>query len=510
MPTRTIKKGSLNISIMNNKIQRMIDRNNGKHNSVVREKSDPCNIQHRLKIDKDQTITERERYIPILTQCDVLVVGGGPSGISAAIGAARTGVDTVIVEKYGCLGGVITTVGMETLGWYRYEGTLDCQGIGTEMEAIAAKMGSKKWPYNNSECLDADVFKIIADQLIEDNKIRPILHCYAVECIIEDNTLRGIITESKSGRQAILAKRVIDCTGDGDICYLAGAPYVTLAKKDRMGVTTVFGCAGIDKNKFMDYVNNNKRTYADWGDDWSISNDNHVKHLPSPCLDQEFKTAMDLGIIPKSSSNITGTWSSLSDAGEATNLNLVHMNGVDCTNVMDLTHAEIQGRKQTLDAITALKALVPGFEQAKLRNFGMTIGTRDSRKIVGEYNLTGHDVTHEARFDDVIGIFPEFLDGYNVLMIPTTGRYFHVPLRCLIPLKIDNLLAAGRCSAGDNISHAAMRNMMACTVTGQGAGVAAAVSVLNNEVVRDVNIHDVQRELLKQNVNLYPTTHSKL
>ena len=134
---------------------------------------------------------------------------------------------------------------------------------------------------------------------------------------------------------------------------------------------------------------------------------------------------------------------------------------------MDLTKAEIEGRKQALYAIKALKETTPGFENAKLRNYSMTLGTRDSRKIVGEYNLTEKDVTEQATFYDSIGIFPEFIDGYNTLMIPTTGRHFEIPLRCLIPTKIDNLLAAGRCVAGDKISHAAMRNMMACTVTGQ-------------------------------------------
>ena len=107
----------------------------------------------------------------------------------------------------------------------------------------------------------------------------------------------------------------------------------------------------------------------------------------------------------------------------------------------------------------------------------MTIGTRDSRKIIGQYNLTSEDVRNEARFDDAIGIFPEFIDGYNILILPTTGRYFQVPYGCTVPPKVKNLLVGGRCVAGDKTSHCAMRNMMACTVTGQGAGVAAAVSI---------------------------------
>ena len=117
----------------------------------------------------------------------------------------------------------------------------------------------------------------------------------------------------------------------------------------------------------------------------------------------------------------------------------------------------------------------------------------------------------EGRFDDSIGIFPEFIDGYNVLVLPTSGKYFQVPLRCLIPIKIDNLLVAGRAVGGDNISHAAMRNMVACCVTGQGAGVAAAISLKTNKIIRETNVKDIQNELLKQNVSVFhPNIASKL
>eukprot|EP00913_Durusdinium_trenchii_P019028 g17883.t1 len=133
----------------------------------------------------------------------------------------------------------------------------------------------------------------------------------------------------------------------------------------------------------------------------------------------------------------------------------------------------------------------------------MTVGTRDSRKIIGKYNLTGEDVCNQARFEDAVGIFPEFIDGYNILILPTTGRYFQVPYGCMLPSSgADNLLVAGRAVAGDRVSHAAMRNMMACTVTGQGAGVAAAVSLRHCTRVKDVDISDVQQELHRQGVRL--------
>jgi len=121
---------------------------------------------------------------------------------------------------------------------------------------------------------------------------------------------------------------------------------------------------------------------------------------------------------------LTGSWSALSEAGEATNLNLVHLRNLDILNVNDLTQAEIKGRAGVKKALTALKGVVPGFEGAKLRNIGMTIGTRDSRKIVGRYNLTKEDVKDQLRCDEAIGVFPEFIDGYNILILPTSGRYF--------------------------------------------------------------------------------------
>lgn len=457
---------------------------------------------HRMPVTEGYP--ESARLLPILATCEVLVVGGGPSGISAAIGAARAGVRTLIIERFGCLGGVITTVGMETIGWYRYDGTVDSEGIGIEMENITKKMGgSLKWPYNDSHCLDADFFKVVADKLMEDNGIQTILHCYATDTIVVDGTIKGVITESKSGRTVILAKRVIDCTGDADIAHYAGARYIVNHDKDRMAITTIFSCAGVDRERFLQYTELVKRTYADWNHDWTQQTTGKEEHLPTPYLAEEFKTAVEQGTISDELGGISGSWSTLTEAGEATNLNLVHLKGFDSTNVLDLTAAEIQGRKKAMNAMLALKQHVPGFEGSKLRNFGMTVGVRDSRKIVGEYNLTKDDVLNQARFEDSIGIFPEFVDGYNILILPTTGRYFQVPYRCMLPLGIENLLVAGRCVAGDNISHAAMRNMMACTVTGQGAGVAAAMSIRSGGyTVRKVDRKLVQAELKRQGVRI--------
>jgi hypothetical protein len=153
-------------------------------------------------------------------------------------------------------------------------------------------------------------------------------------------------------------------------------------------------------------------------------------------------------------------------------------------------------------AVNALKKYTPGFKKARLRTIGSSVGTRESRKIIGEYNITKHDIKNEARFKDSIGICPEFIDGFGIAILPTTGRYFHVPYGIILPKKVENLLVAGRCVAGDKLSHAATRQMVCCMVTGQGAGVAAAVSIKDNVTCRQVDISNVQRSLKKQGVRI--------
>src|SRR5829696_8087534 len=172
-------------------------------------------------------ITEPARRIEVVHKTDVLVVGSGPGGLSAAIAAARAGAEVALVERFGCFGGNITAVGVEGFAWYRHEQTVDAGGIGREFEDRAKAMGAAV-PESQSLSyeLDSEGFKLVADQLVEEAGIRPMLHRLFVAPILEGDRIAGIVTESKAGREAILAKRVIDATGDADVAHRAGAPTV--------------------------------------------------------------------------------------------------------------------------------------------------------------------------------------------------------------------------------------------------------------------------------------------
>jgi ribulose 1,5-bisphosphate synthetase/thiazole synthase len=458
-----------------------------------------------------------------LASTDVLVVGGGPAGLAAAIGAAREGVDTLLVERYGCYGGNITQSMVGTLSWYRYAETIDAGGIIREFEDRAKDLGGTINNFDESiisteigkllekqgvlingiptyDILDTEIFKVLADNMIQEVGVTPLLHCQAVDSIMNGNTIKGIITESKSGRQAIMAKRVIDATGDADIAFHAGVPYREAPINERMGVTVNFGMSGIEINRFLAHLLGKMQKNTNFIPFLKQSGELFFMDDFSCFLEPLNKVEVDDSLLENLS--LKKFWSQYLDQGIINSFNGIHIAGIESTNVFDLTRAEIEGRMRLIEIIKALRRRTPGFEKARLKNVGFSLGTRESRKIIGEYNLTKHDVKKQARFEDSIGICPEFLDGYGIAIIPTTGRYFQIPYGIILPKKVENLLVAGRCVAGDRMSHAATRQMVCCIATGQGAGVAATVSIKQNTTCRAIDILEVQESLKNQGVRI--------
>jgi hypothetical protein len=445
-----------------------------------------------------------------LAETDVLVVGGGPAGLAAAIASAREGVETLLVERYGYFGGNITQSLVGTLSWYRYAKTIDAGGLIREFEDRARKLDGTINTFDKKivsteigkflekrgvlidgvptyDILDTEIFKIIADNMIQESGATPLLHCQAVDSIMDGTTIIGIITESKSGRHAIMAKRVIDATGDADIAFHAGAPFREAPKTERMGVTVNFGCSGVNVNRFLTFLHGKMQ-----------KNSNFIPYLRQSgelfFLDDftcflEPLNKVDVGENVLKDILLRKIWPIYVEQGIIHSFNGIHIPGIDSTDIIDLTKAEMEGRSRLMKVLKAMRKRTPGFENARLKNIGASLGTRESRKIIGEHNITEFEVKNQAHFEDSIGICPEFLD-------------FQIPYGILIPKKIENLLVAGRCVAGDKMSHAATRQMVCCIATGQGTGVAAAVSVKENTTCREVNIEIVQNALENQNVRI--------
>ena len=409
-----------------------------------------------------------------------------------------------MVERFGCYGGNITVVGVEGLAWYRHEQTVEANGIGREFEERAKAMGAAV-PESQSLSyeLDSEGFKLVADALVEESGVHGMLHRTFVAPVMEEDRIAGIIVESKAGREAILAKVVIDATGDADVAIRCGAPANKTPAEHMQAASVMFHLAGVNKAEFMAEVKADPQTYRDWSTgEWTVETDGKEDDMFSPFLKKPFAKAIEEGIIPKHLNTIAGTWGAMHDTGELTYMNLVHLAGIDGTDPDSMTRGEIEGRRQAILAIEALRRFMPGCKGVRLRNFGMTIGIRDTRKIDAVYNMTETDVRQQGRFEDTIGIYPEFIDGYGILIIPTTGRYMHVPYRAMLPKGVKGLLVAGRAIGGDMVAHAATRNMACCAVAGQGAGVAAAQAVKSNRDLDEVDMDAVQSELIRQGVRI--------
>lgn len=454
-----------------------------------------------MSIDRKK-ITEAAREVDVIHNTDVLVIGSGPGGLAAALAAARSGVSVALVERFGCFGGNLTAVGVEGFAWYRHEQTVEANGIGREFEERAKAMGAAV-PESQSLSyeIDSEGFKLVADTLVEEAGVHPMLHRLFVAPVMDGDTLAGIIVESKAGREAILARRIIDATGDADVAFRAGAPTHKTPVEHMQAASVIFHMAGVDKPAFMAGVRADPQTYKDWSTgEWVVETSGKEDGMYSPFLGKPFAQAIRDGVIPAHLNTIGGTWGAVHDTGELTYMNLIHLAGCDGTDPNSLTQFEIEGRRQAMLAIGALRRYTPGCAGARLRNFGMTIGIRDTRKIDAAYNLSEADVRNEARFEDSVGIYPEFIDGYGVLILPTTGRYMHIPYRAMLPKFVKNLLVTGRAIGGDRIAHAATRNMACCAVAGQGAGIAAALSIKAGKDLDRIDISTVQAELARQGV----------
>lgn len=427
-------------------------------------------------------IKEDDRVIPVAGEYDVLVAGGGPAGFAAAVAAGRLGVKVLLIERYGFLGGMVTAGLVNPFQVSSVNGAWIIKGIFREVVERLRKISNLREEELFSVqtvAFDPEALKLALFEMGKEANCKLLLHSFANGAILKGKSLRGITVTGKSGEQRLVARVTVDATGDADLAYLAGVPCEKGRPEDGLmqPMTLNFTLAGVDTAR-MPSREEMDRLYS------------------------RVKTEKRL-TIPREKL----LWFYGAHAGEI-HVNTVRITEVDGTDTGDLTSAELEGRRQMEALIGFLRTEVSGFENSYLKVSGTQIGVRETRRIRGEYILTGEDVLGGKKFDDVIarGSFP--IDIHNprgegtVYKVLPPGISYQIPYRCLLPLGVEHLLVAGRPISVTHEAHSSTRVAPTAMAVGQAAGVAAALAVKERISPRRIKVVELQKILREQGADL--------
>jgi hypothetical protein len=444
-------------------------------------------------------------------EADVLVVGGGPAGLAAALAAADAGADVVLVERYGFLGGNATAA--LVMPWMSFhtrrpaaprlgdlglfptdhgEGEPVVAGKHVEVidrliEAGGAVTPSPATGYTVP--FDPEVFKQVALDLLDGAGVRYLLHAFA-SGVRTTGRAGEVVLETKSGPVVVSAKVTVDCTGDGDVAAAAGAPFEIGRASDGLvqPMTLMFRMVGYDAEAFGRYVSEHPDQWRSVHGLWDL-----------------VEEATAAGELDLAREDILFFGSA--HPGEVA-VNSTRVSQVFGTDVFDLTRAEAVSHRQMAQVATFLRDYVPGFADSYVAQSGVQVGVRETRRILGEHVLTGEDILTARKFGDVIarGTYPVDIHNPNgkgtVLRTVPAGDAYDVPLRCLLPRDVDDLLTAGRCISGTHEAHSSYRVTPTAMATGQAAGVCAALAAAAACPPRQVEVTAVQAELIRQGADL--------
>jgi FAD-dependent oxidoreductase family protein len=441
---------------------------------------------------KPMTLMEPSRQTPVWGTYDVVVLGGGPAGIAAATAAAKTGQSTLLIEGYGFLGGMGTAAGVTNFcGLHaNVHGSIQqvVHGVADDLLARIRALGGLNEPhviFGNkiaAQAYDNAAFKVAADALVLASGAQLLFHAQAVGVIMNNpNEIGAVLIETKSGRYAVVAQTFIDCSGDADLAAHAGAPFEkgkgpNGQGHDMMYPSTMFRVNGVDPVRAGDAFN-------------------HFGRL----MDEAEKLGRK---FPRKSPIIRPQKNPAEWRANVTQLANADGSPVDGTNAAQLSDAEVQGRRQIVDFFQFLRESAPGFEQAYILEIAPQVGVRETRRVVGEYQLNESDVLQCASFDDTVGVNGWMIEEHvagNIAFkwqdIPNCRGFNHLPYRMLLPLQVDNLLVAGRCASMTHMGQSAARVSGGCFVMGQAAGTAAALAIRANVRPRDLNVKTLQARL---------------
>jgi hypothetical protein len=451
--------------------------------------------QSLVGITSPETVHEPAKDIKVIYEADVVVVGGGPGGHSAAIAAARNGARAVLLERYGHLGGMATggiviqiphmsdggnkpVIAGLTLEWLERLDTIGgtlrpkMEDIGSDDENLVAYwrrfMGNViNGRIEHTAWVDPELLKCVLNDMVEEAGIKLFLHSWGVQAIVENGKVKGVFFESKSGRQAVLGEIIIDGTGDGDLLPSAGAEYngdINPSSRSSM-LALVFRLGNCDYQKYCDFRESDPEKHQQLMKELADSAGTRLLPLPSPRNDVMW----------------VNNW----------------IPGLDCTNVEDLTKLEVDMRKIMRRGYDFLKKNVPTFENSFILDTASQTGTRGSRRLIGEYIVTKEDLQSSKKHDDTIAVFPRLgpPGGQEV-------KHIYMPYRALLPTKIDGLLVAGRSFSSDMEANNMSNLIPHCIATGQAAGTAAAMAISRGIIPREVDYKILQKKLADQGVPL--------
>jgi ribulose 1,5-bisphosphate synthetase/thiazole synthase len=431
---------------------------------------------------------EKAREIPILARADVLVGGGGPAGLAAAASAARAGADVLLVERYGYLTGAHASAIIGTFcGIYNLIGGKPNQlikGLTSEiLTGLKSREGLSEPRRDGNAAIvvyDPFLFKQISEELVLKSGAQILMHAWIADVMMEGDRIRGVIIESKAGRQAILGEVVIDATGDADIAARAGAPFRLGEKGFTQFPSTMFRMENVNQEKAKDV------SFADLRE--RIRRANETGEYALPREDGLFFITPRKGEVV---CNVT----TVSRGGKS-------INGTDPT---DLTFAEIEGKRQAKEYERFFREKIPGFEEAFMDDTGQ-IGIRETRIIDGEYILKNNDVMEGRKFEDAIAkccwpIEQHLLNEVKMVWLKE-GDYYEIPYRCLLPQNVENLLVVGRCISAEHEAQASVRVAGPCFAEGEAAGVASAMAVKSKRSVRELNPKELRNRLLQNGADL--------